>query len=91
MTLSPRLPTDIQFYPHKHNMDGFFVAKFKVEKRVKKSPDETADETGPLRSLNAEGEMVEEKQVKSAFDAEADEGIIQGELAIQDFRLLGKC
>lgn len=66
-------------------MDGFFVAKFKVEKRVKKQSDEDAEETGPLRKLNDEGELVEEEQERSAFDAEADATIIQGELPTSRF------
>lgn len=60
-------------------MDGFFVAKFKVEKRTKKvNEDDEAEDTAPLRKLNEEGELVEEVQERSAFDEEADTAIIRG-------------
>ncbi|KAH9945997.1 NOL1/NOP2/sun family RNA met [Epithele typhae] len=39
---SDKLSLTRRFYPHAHNMDGFYVAKFKVERRAK--PTTKADE-----------------------------------------------
>lgn len=66
---------DLQYYPHKHNMDGFFVAKFKVEKRKKQLPTSTEDEP-PQMKLDESGELVEEKKV--GFNDEEDKDIIDG-------------
>ena len=59
-------------------MDGFFVAKFKVEKRKKLSQAAEALIGGPQMIINEEGEMVEEDKGKSAFDNEADADLIKG-------------
>lgn len=56
-------------------MDGFFVAKFKVDKRLKKMA-AAAEEEEPQMMLNTEGELVEE--AKATFDDEADQGYIEG-------------
>lgn len=64
-TFDPRVTMTRRFYPHVHNMDGFFVAKFKVEKRSKKPATQQADE--------AEGEAAP----AFAFDDEADKAIIE--------------
>ena len=75
-TFNPSVKLTKRFYPHVHNMDGFFVAKFKVEKRSKALVE--AVEEPVLVDAEFTKDIILTTPAFEGFDAEEDRPYLEG-------------